>query len=287
MSFSAGLTTAAWEKIPPSARKVFTNQTATALAGFPADWPEIEYLNIAGYFGYQNNFITGSPNDGYNYASSIIALVAPLSRGNITISSADMADQPVINPNWLTDPTDVQVAIAGYKRVRQLFATKAMAPVLIGPEYFPGPSVKTDAELLHLIRQSLNTVFHAAATCSMGKTSDPKAVVDSKARVIGVKSLRVVDASAFPLLPPGHPQSTVCKTSTRPFLCWDVTYNLFFRCPCRENRRRHQKWILGASITQARRQRVRFFVDIRRVSWVILLILSLIFVSNLFSLGAL
>ena len=206
-----GLTVTAWEKIPSSARRNFNNQTSTAIAVFHSDWPEIEYLNIAGYFGNQTNFITDAPNDGYNYASSIIALVAPLSRGNISISSADMHDQPLINPNWLTDPADVQVAIAGYKRVRQLFATKAMAPVLIGPEYFPGPSVQTDAQLLQTIRQSLNTVFHAAATCAMGKTNDTNAVVDSKARVIGVKNLRVVDASAFPFLPPGHPMATVCK----------------------------------------------------------------------------
>ena len=37
------------------------------------------------------------------------------------------------------------------------------------------------------------------------------AVVDSQARVMGVSGLRVVDASAFPFLPPGHPQATVCK----------------------------------------------------------------------------
>ena len=37
------------------------------------------------------------------------------------------------------------------------------------------------------------------------------AVVDSRARVIGVDGVRVVDASSFALLPPGHPQSTVCK----------------------------------------------------------------------------
>ncbi len=30
------------------------------------------------------------------------------------------------------------------------------------------------------------------------------AVTDSRARVIGVNGLRVVDASTFPLLPPGH-----------------------------------------------------------------------------------
>lgn len=39
------------------------------------------------------------------------------------------------------------------------------------------------------------------------------AVVDSRARVIGVEGLRVVDASSFALLPPGHPQSTVCGFS--------------------------------------------------------------------------
>ena len=43
----------------------------------------------------------------------------------------------------------------------------------------------------------------------MGRSDDPNAVVDSKARVIGVNRLRVVDASAFALLPPGHPQSTI------------------------------------------------------------------------------
>ena len=43
----------------------------------------------------------------------------------------------------------------------------------------------------------------------MGKIGDPMAVVDTHARVFGVQGLRVVDSSAFPFLPPGHPQSTV------------------------------------------------------------------------------
>jgi hypothetical protein len=48
----------------------------------------------------------------------------------------------------------------------------------------------------------------------MGPKSDSQAVVDSHARVHGVSGVRVVDASAFPFLPPGHPQSTICKYST-------------------------------------------------------------------------
>lgn len=47
----------------------------------------------------------------------------------------------------------------------------------------------------------------------MGKETDRMAVLDSKARVYGVSGLRVVDASSFPILPPGHPMSTVCKSA--------------------------------------------------------------------------
>lgn len=43
----------------------------------------------------------------------------------------------------------------------------------------------------------------------MGKAGDANAVVDSRASEFGVRGLRVVDASAFPCLPPGLPQSTV------------------------------------------------------------------------------
>lgn len=202
---------AAWEKIPSEERAVFSNSTLGDLAKFPADWPEVEYLNVGAFFGFQRNFARDAPTDGFQYASVLTALVAPLSRGTIDISSADAADPPIINPNWLTHPTDVAVAIAAYKRMRQLFATKAMKPILIGPEYFPGPNVTTDDEILQLIRQSFATVFHPSSTCAMGQTNDTAAVVNSKAQVIGVQGLRVVDASAFPLLPPGHPMATVCK----------------------------------------------------------------------------
>ena len=47
---------------------------------------------------------------------------------------------------------------------------------------------------------------------AMGKINDTNAVTDSRARVYGVSNLRVVDTSAFPFLPPGHPQAVVCKS---------------------------------------------------------------------------
>lgn len=45
------------------------------------------------------------------------------------------------------------------------------------------------------------------------------AVVDRGARVLGVGGVRAMDASAMPILLPGHPASTICKFS---WLCgWE------------------------------------------------------------------
>ena len=109
----------------------------------------------------------------------------------------------------LLDPVDQEVAVAVYKRVRDAFASKYMQQIVIGDEYFPGPTVQSDADILNTIRNTVQTVWHASVTCRMGRADDPNAVVDSRARVIGVTGLRVVDASSFALLPPGHPQSTI------------------------------------------------------------------------------
>lgn len=152
--------------------------------------------------------------DGSRFASILGALVAPLSRGSVTLASADTATLPVIDPAWLTDETDQKVAIYAFKRVRQYFAAKAMKPILFtqnatADEYLPGfATVNTDAEILNWVRNNLMTVWHASCTCSM-RTKNQGGVLDSRLRVYGVDALRVVDASSFPILPPGHPQSTI------------------------------------------------------------------------------
>ena len=200
----------AWEKVPATLRSNFTQGTLDKLSKFPADWPEIEYLSAPGYVGDFSSLPLTQPRDGYQYATIMAALVAPLSRGTVTISSTDTNDLPVVDPKWLTDPADQEVAIAAYKRVRQAFASKAMAAVLADPvEYFPGPAIQSDAQILETVRNTLHTVYHASGTCKMGKSEDATAVVDSAGRVFGTQGLRVVDASIFALLPPGHPQSTV------------------------------------------------------------------------------
>ncbi|KAJ5898499.1 hypothetical protein N7504_008787, partial [Penicillium tannophilum] len=199
----------AWEKIPASLRSGWSQSTKTALDKFPSDWPEAEYISGAGYIGNVSNLLADQPKDGYEYASMLGVLITPTSRGNVTLKSADTSDLPIINPNWLGDTADQDVAIAMFKRMRQAFQSEAMAPVIIGDEYYPGTGVQSDSEILEFIKNNVMTLWHAACTCKMGTSDDDMAVVDSQARVFGVNGLRVVDASAFPFLPPGHPQSTV------------------------------------------------------------------------------
>lgn len=45
---------------------------------------------------------------------------------------------------------------------------------------------------------------HMGCTCAMGADDDPSAVLDARCRVRGVTGLRVVDASAMPVLPAGN-----------------------------------------------------------------------------------
>ncbi len=83
-----------------------------------------------------------------------------------------------------------------------------MQPVTVGQEFAPGPNI-TDAQTEQHILETARQIYHPSCTCRMGVVNGRLAVVDSKARVQGVSGLRVADASAFPFLPSGHPQSTV------------------------------------------------------------------------------
>ncbi|KAL2826053.1 GMC oxidoreductase-domain-containing protein [Aspergillus cavernicola] len=161
-------------------RKNFTNSTRKALNTFSSDWPEVEYIGLDGI---------------------LEAGTAP------TTKTSEMATTtaPSLPRFYLTHPADQDVAVAAAQCARQAFDSTG---IIIGDKTPPGPDVKTDKEILDCIRSTIVRVWHTAGTCAMGEPSNPNAVVGAHAKVIGIKNLRVVDASIFPMLPPGHTQST-------------------------------------------------------------------------------
>ena len=167
----------AFEKLPAGA---VSNSTRKDLdTTFGADWPDIEILSLDAFTGSLNDFVFGAP-DLKNYTAVCIALVAPFSRGNVSIVSNDTSVHPVVNPNWLSDPRDQEVAIAGFKRARAVFQSAAVQPLLIGPEAFPGGNVTANQDILNVIMSSSDTIHHAAGTNRMGMVNDSMAVVDSQ-----------------------------------------------------------------------------------------------------------
>lgn len=196
-----------WEKLPEPYRSGLSKESQAALNNnFPPDWPEIEWVGIGSTYGDESSRI---PSDGSNYASLVSSLVAPLSRGTVSIQSADMATPPLIDSNLLSVPADAELAIQVFRRQREAWAVLTKAGLTIGDEVLPGPNVTSDADILNFITSSFVPFFHASATCKMGRRKDSMAVVDSKARVFGTHRLRVVDSSSFPFLSPGHPQATI------------------------------------------------------------------------------
>ncbi|KAJ5346410.1 GMC oxidoreductase [Penicillium brevicompactum] len=210
-ALSGGLDFIGWEKIPVEYRSQFSQSTQVDLSEFPADWPEIEFISGNFFNSNYSNVAKQQPKDRHQYASILAARVAPTSRGNVTIISASASDKPIINPNWLTTETDQQVALAAFKQLRNIWKQDSLQSIVAGPEAYPGENVQSDEQILNAIRDSISPVWHASGTCRMGLENDTHAVLDSNNRVRGVHRLRVVDASAFPVLPPGHPQSTVCE----------------------------------------------------------------------------
>ncbi|MDO9248188.1 MAG: GMC oxidoreductase, partial [Phenylobacterium sp.] len=125
----------------------------------------------------------------------------PESRGTIRIKSADSSVYPAIAPNYLADPLDQEVAIAGLKWGRKIASQPALTRY-IDHEMNPGPGFETDDMLLTYARMGGTTIYHPVGTCMMG--SGPMAVVDPQLRVRGVEALRVVDASIMPRLVSGN-----------------------------------------------------------------------------------
>ena len=128
-------------------------------------------------------------------------LIAPESRGEITLRSRDPLAAPAIRANYLSTGNDLRVIVEGVKLCRQIAHTKAFQPYC-GDELIPGTPVTTDAQLSEFVRGALQTLYHPVGTCKMG--NDEMAVVDSRLRVRGMERLRVVDASVMPRIIAGN-----------------------------------------------------------------------------------
>jgi len=122
----------------------------------------------------------------------------PLSRGRVTLTSADPSVRPAIELNLLDEPADLERLVAGLRTCRDVLESSAMRPFAGPVAMLSDADFDDDQSLAAYIRGIVAGWYHPVGTCAIGPASSPAAVVDDHLHVHGVEGLRVVDASVMP-----------------------------------------------------------------------------------------
>ena len=155
----------------------------------------------------QNHFVIGLIDDhlrkihyGYGY-SCHVCLLRPYSRGKVSLSSAEISDAPIIDPNFLSDLRDLKSLIKGAKFTHNILNTPPLKKYKLKEIYGVHDNL-SDLEWEKHIRDRADTIYHPVGTCKMG--NDELAVVDNKLKIKGLKNIRVSDASIMPKITSGN-----------------------------------------------------------------------------------
>jgi choline dehydrogenase len=121
-------------------------------------------------------------------------LMRPRSRGSVKLASGDPRMPALIDPNYLSEPADLDLLVEGVALAREIGAGDAFADWR-AQEAYPGPEGTTTTDIRKFVLRAADSFHHPVGTCRIG------AVVDQALRVKGVAGLRVIDASVFPGIP--------------------------------------------------------------------------------------
>lgn len=150
--------------------------------------------NVADYLAQEN-----SKKTMYLF---LFNLLHPYSKGNISLSTSNPRDHPLIYPNYLHDARDIKATVDGIKMMTKIVNTeyfKSMNGHLGRVKWPECDDLKLDSdEYWKCIAINLvTTVYHPIGTAKMGMNSQ-NSVVNSELKVHLVKKLRVIDASVMP-----------------------------------------------------------------------------------------
>ena len=124
-----------------------------------------------------------------------VALLHPKSRGQVSLASRDPFEAPLIDPNFLGEPEDLERMVEAFKLTRRLMDTPVLRALRTRDLFTE--HVDTDDDIRAFLRDRVDTVYHPVGACRMAPSATD-GVVDPELRAYGLESLRVVDASVMP-----------------------------------------------------------------------------------------
>jgi choline dehydrogenase len=175
--------------------------------GFFRSSPDRTFPDLQLYF---NPLSYEIPNDAGQlprpkpYSGFLLAVspCRPSSRGSVEIASSRALDPPLIRPNFLSTPEDVDAAIHGSVLIRKLVNAPALKTITV-EETEPGGRVVSEADMLQYFREASGSIYHLCGSCAMGPSA-ATSVVSSRLKAHGLDGLRIADASVFPNITSGN-----------------------------------------------------------------------------------
>ena len=176
---------------------------SSAMAGAGANDMVFIALNVAG-------FDEAALTRGYIGVSAF----QTFSKGWLRLATTDPDANPDIEIRMLSDERDLVRMRDGARRLFTLIQQPAIAAICEGIELAGSgfaltgretpntiESLAADDALDAWMRSIVSDTQHPVGTCRMGAADDPRSVVDSDCRVLGLAGLRVIDASIMPEVP--------------------------------------------------------------------------------------
>ena len=141
------------------------------------------------------------------------------SRGSIRLASADPSAQPIIEENMLDDPRDLLRLRDGIRRMIDLARRPSFADIAeliaTGPSGERFDALDSDLAIDTWALHNAGDAQHGTSSCRMGEIDDALAVVDPDCRVLGLRGLRVIDASIMPSVPCANTHLTTVMIAER------------------------------------------------------------------------
>jgi choline dehydrogenase len=134
-------------------------------------------------------------------------LLRPTSSGFVKLRSRVPTAKPRILHNYFVSEEDRTALTAGVRRALEIANSPALQAVSTGA--YGVPAGDDDASIVAHIERNTTTLYHPVGTCAMGS------VVDSELRVLGLESLRVIDASVMPTLVRGNTNAPTIMIAER------------------------------------------------------------------------
>ncbi len=138
---------------------------------------------------------------GGNGCTLNICQTRPKSRGFVALRSNDASQPPLVSPNYLSDPYDLDRLVEATKLGQNIMGQSALRQ-FIQAEILPGRDLRSKDDYQKFVYENAQGALHPSGTCKMG--TDEWAVVDPFLRVRGIDGLRVADTSVMPHLVSGN-----------------------------------------------------------------------------------